>query len=146
MSLKTPPRSFTSTLSGLRAPSLTIGDSAPRVAAPIEYVEWLVDGRDSDASLSMSREPGREGTEASEAWREAGLDIVGVGAPRRRRDCCWLLACLGVRWEVCRPGAASVVVRRFRAAEGQPRLDAVRLSSGVSQSARALLFLVCLTR
>ena len=146
MSLKTPPRSFTSTLSGLRAPSLTIGDSAPRVAAPIEYVEWLVDGRDSDASRNMSREPGREGTEASEAWREAGLDIVGVGAPRRRRDCCWLLACLGVRWEVCRPGAASVVVRRFRAAEGQPRLDAVRLSSGVSQGARALLFLVCLTR
>ena len=78
MSLKTPPRSFTSTLSGLRAPSLTIGDSAPRVAAPIEYVEWLVDGRDSDASRNMSREPGREGTEASEAWREAGLDIVGL--------------------------------------------------------------------
>ena len=51
-----------------------------------------------------------------------------------RRDCCWLLACLGVRWEVCRPGAASVVVRRFRAAEGQPRLDAVLFSSGVSQS------------
>ena len=80
MSLKTPPRSFTSTLSGLRAPSLTIGDSAPRVAAPIEYAEWLVDGRDSDASRNMSREPGREGTEASEAWREAGLDIVGVAA------------------------------------------------------------------
>ena len=32
----------------------------------------------------MSREPGREGTEASEAWREAGRDMVGVGAPRRR--------------------------------------------------------------
>ena len=73
----------------------------------------------------MSREPGREGTEASEAWREAGRDMLLSG---------------GVRW------AASVVVRRFRAAEGQPRLDAVRLSSGVSQSARALLFLVCLTR
>ena len=28
----------------------------------------------------MSREPGREGTEASEAWREAGRDIVGVAA------------------------------------------------------------------
>ena len=77
MSLKTPPRSFTSTLSGLRAPSLTIGDSAPRVAAPIEYAEWLVDGRDSDASRNMSREPGREGTEASEAWREAGRDMSG---------------------------------------------------------------------
>jgi len=24
----------------------------------------------------MSREPGREGTEASEAWREAGRDMV----------------------------------------------------------------------
>ena len=34
MSLKTPPRSFTSARSGERAPSLTIGDSAPRVAAP----------------------------------------------------------------------------------------------------------------
>ena len=49
----------------------------------------------------MSREPGREGTEASEAWREAGRDML------------------------LRVGAASVVVRRFRAAEGQPRLDAV---------------------
>ena len=95
----------------------------------MEYVEWLGDGRDSDASRNMSREPGREGTEASEAWREAGLDIVGVGAPRRRRDCCWLLACLGVRWEVCRPGAASVVVRRF----GPPRASLASMS-GVSQS------------
>ena len=34
----------------------------------------------------MSREPGREGTEASEAWREAGRDMVveSGGAPRRR--------------------------------------------------------------
>ena len=117
MSLKTPPRSFTSTRSGERAPSLTIGDSAPRVAAPIEYVEWLVDGRDSDASLNMSREPGREGTEASEAWREAGRDIVGVGAPRRRRDCCWLLACLGVRWEA--PG----LPLWWSAASGPPRVS-----------------------
>ena len=35
----------------------------------------------------MSRETGREGTEASEAWREAGRDMVveSGGAPRRRR-------------------------------------------------------------
>ena len=136
--------------SGQNAPPMFGDFEAQRhwmeVTVSLPPTAWYVDGRDNDASRSMSREPGREGTEASEAWREAGLDIVGVGAPRRRRDCCWLLACLGVRWEVCRPGAASVVVRRFRAAEGQPRLDAVRLSSGVSQSARALLFLVCLTR
>ena len=56
----------------------------------------------------MSREPGREGTEASEAWREAGRDMSGG--------------------RVSRPGAASVVVRRFRAAEGQPRLDERRLT------------------
>jgi len=36
VSLKTPPRSFTSTRSGLKAPSLAIGDRAPRVAAPME--------------------------------------------------------------------------------------------------------------
>ena len=77
----------------------------------------------------MSRELGREGTEASEAWREAGRDMVvesggrrggvgSVGAP----------GCLYVRWAVSRPGAASVVVRRFRAAEGQPRLDERRLT------------------
>ena len=135
VSLKTPPRSFTSTLSGLRAPSLTIGDSAPRVAAPIEYVEWLVDGRDSDASRNMSREPGREGTEASEAWREAGRDMVMCGGRRGGVEIVvgsWLPLCpVG---GVSRPGAASVVVRRFRAAEGQPRLDAVLFSSGVSQS------------
>ena len=133
MSLKTPPRSFTSTRSGERAPSLTIGDSAPRVAAPIEYVEWLVDGRDSDASRNMSREPGREGTEASEAWREAGLDIVGVG---RRGGVeivvgSWLAGCpVGGR----RP-AASVVVRRFRAAEGSLARRTAHTASKASSSA-----------
>ena len=57
----------------------------------------------------MSREPGREGTEASEAWREAGRDMSGG--------------------RVSRPGAASVVVRR----SGPPRASLASMS-GVSQS------------
>ena len=72
----------------------------------------------------MSREPGREGTEASEAWREAGRDMVVESGG----------------WAV--RGAASVVVRRFRAAEGQPRLSSA--SHRASSSASAAVFLVCL--
>ena len=133
--MKTPPRSFTSTLSGLRAPSLTIGDSAPRVAAPIEYVEWLVDGRDSDASRNMSREPGREGTEASEAWREAGRDMVMCGGRRGGVEIVvgsWLALVSGGR------SVAPGLPLWWSAASGPPRVSLASmrycLSSGVSQS------------
>ena len=65
--------------------------------------------------------------------RRGGVEIV-VGS--------WLAL---VRWEVCRPGAASVVVRRFRAAEGQPRLDAVLPQQRrLTEQAPAAMFLVCL--
>ena len=62
----------------------------------------------------MSREPGREGTEASEAWREAGRDMSGG-------------RCLA-------PG----LPLWWSAASGPPRVSLASmrycLSSGVSQS------------